>query len=127
MKNIKTLEKYRAEDITSKYYVWKMPSFPTEKFAVIEILDVNNSSIKYKAIRRTDWRYKDFFTERKNEKSIFGDLVSLSIWKRNKAGGLLFETDSEEDAITFLKLRLENKDVNKDNFETYKNADKYNL
>ena len=127
MKNIKTLEKYRPENIDKEYYVWKLPSYPVEKFAVIKILSVIDNDIKYITLRRTDWRYKDFFTEKKYEDPAFGDIVNISVWKRQKAGGLLFETNSEEDARKFLELRLENKEVNKDNFEVYKNADKYNL
>ena len=106
MKNIKALEKYRAENIDKEYYVWKLPHFPAEKFAVIKILSVINNDIKYISIRRTDWRYNDFFTGSKNENSAFGDIVNISVWKRMKAGGLLFETNNEEDARKFLELRL---------------------
>lgn len=127
MKYIKEYENYTQKNIDKKYYVWKAAYFPVEKVAIIEILDSTTKNIKYVAVKRTDWRGKDFFTDKKQESITYGNFVQLRKWKRDKYN-ILFETDSEEDAIDFYTLYIGNREViTKDNWQMYRNANKYNI
>lgn len=126
MNHLKIFEKYTQKDIDKKYYVWKAPAFPEHKIGVIEILNADTENIKYVTLRRTDWRGRDFFTSQRLENK-FGDLVTLKKWKRDKYN-ILFETDIEIDALDFYNIYNQyGKIITKDNWELYRDANKYNI
>ena len=126
MKYLELFEKYTEKDIDKKYYVWTLPDFPVNKVGVIKILEVTPVNIRYKTIRRTDWRSNgDFFTGTKKPENPSGDIVTLKKWKRDKHL-ILFETDIEKDAWDFLGLYLTYK-ATRDNWEMYRDSEKYNI
>jgi hypothetical protein len=126
MKYLKTFENYTQINIDKKYYVWKLPHFPEYKIGVIKILEASTKNIKYTSLKRTDWRIFDFFTNKQKKNITDDDTVSLRKWKKDKHN-ILFETDNEEDSIIFYNLYISNKNINKDNWETYRDTNKYNL
>ena len=128
MKYLTLFEKYTQKDIDKRYYVWTLPDYPVNKVGVIKILEVTPVKIRYITIRRTDWRSNgDFFTGRgEKPENPSGDIVTLKKWKRDKHN-ILFETDIEKDAWDFLGIYITYKNVNRNNWEMYRDSEKYNL
>lgn len=134
MKYIKNFEsRYKSDNINKKYYIWKAPNpyTPDYRVAIIEIINSVNKQVYYDVINKTGG-YRDFFTHTK-DKYIYREAgmpsykVSLSYWKTHMITNLLYETNSLDDAKLFYSLYTKDNSVNRDNFEIYKNAIKYNL
>jgi hypothetical protein len=131
MKYIKNFEsRYKETNIDKKYYVWKAPDWYGfgVSLSIIQIKNVSNGSIYYEVIKRNSSGYYDFFNgSHKSNYTYKGNKVSLSYWKINMATGILFETDILEDAELFYELRNNGENVTKDNFDLFKNVNKYNI
>ena len=128
MKYIELFEKYTENDIDKKYYVFKMPYMKGfDKIAVIEICSdyFIKDKIYYNAIRRTDFRGKDFFTGQESDKDNI-NYITLEKWNELK-DNILFETDNRQDAWDFLSIYITYKDANRDNWEMYRDSEKYNI
>lgn len=114
MKYLKTFEsRYKPENIDKKYYVWSKYSRYSTIISVIEIVSVIKGKITYKIIKRNDGYSKDFFTNNEYSDWYNNYKISLSYWKSNMRGRLLFDTNDKEAALNF--------------YETYEQSKKYNL
>jgi hypothetical protein len=130
--------RYKADNIDKKYYLWKLKTIGYDnlsknKFAVIEIVNIDNNIIKYKEIlnskpsRNINYNYADFFTGKQDLDELYGNDVSLSFWKRNMSEGLLYGTNDKQAAFEAYDLYLQYPNLTPEEFELYRDAKKYNL
>lgn len=130
MKYIKLFEsRYKIDNIDKKYYLWKLKTMGNDnllinKFAVIEIVNIDKNIIKYKELLNSkpsrNINCNDFFTSKQDYDELYGNDVSLSLWKRNMSEGLLYATDNKSDAIEAYNLYLQYPNLTPEEFELYK-------
>ena len=131
MRYLQTYEtRYTKDSIDKKYYVWKRSEYSGDRLGVLFIDSVDKEFIYYKMIDSVRWRGNSDFFHQKNYDDFYARFyykVSIRLWRREMSTGLLFSTNDKEDAKDFLNLRKDDKAVNAENFEMYRDAKKYNL
>ena len=142
MKFIKRYEllfesKYKKVNIDKKYYLWRIKNYFENKSYKLAVIMLNPNFLKehplyilYRIIINSSKgmdSFKDFFTGKKDYDEYYGNIVSLSFWKRYMSEGLLYSTDNREDALLAYHLYLKYPNLTSEELELYMNAEKNNL